>query len=185
MRDLEKTTIFFTFAEKKAQQETSALPAVALPEFKNAEEMVKYIHDVLRNGNPEKLRAVLLQLFHPGFFEEGSTVRLQAVQEQTLQQIITAVYNNKATYKMMYCQQPNYRVEQWGGGSQKKTIYITGAVNNCNSSFSIMPVNMGYKEGVPQTALKITEYGVYVRQDQDAINFVSSFSDRKKLCPND
>lgn len=185
MRDLEKKTLYFTFAEQKAKQETAALPAVSLPEFKNAEEMVKYIHDVLRNGNPEKLRAVLLQLFHPGFFEEGSTVRLQAVQEQTLQQIITAVYNNKATYKMMYCQQPNYRVEQWGGGSQKKTIYITGAVNNCNSSFSILPVNMGYKEGVPQTALKITEYGVYVRQDQDAINFVSSFSDRKKLCPND
>lgn len=104
MRDLEKKTLYFTFAEQKAKQETAALPAVALPEFKNAEEMVKYIHDVLRNGNPEKLRAVLLQLFHPGFFEEGSTVRLQAVQEQTLQQIITAVYNNKATYKMMYCQ---------------------------------------------------------------------------------
>jgi hypothetical protein len=185
VNDLQKKTLYFTFAEQKAKQETAALPAVTLPEFKNAEEMVKYLHDLLRNGTPEKFRAVLLQLLHPGYFEEGSTVRLQAHQEQTLQQVITAVYNNKATYKMMYCQTPAYKVDQWGGGSQKKTIYITGAVNNCNSSFTIAPVSMGYKEGVAQTALKITEYGIYVRQDQDAINFVSSFSDRKKLCPND
>jgi hypothetical protein len=44
---------------------------------------------------------------------------------------------------------------------------------------------MGYVDGVPQTELKIIEYGIYVRQDQDAINFVNSFSDRKKICPND
>ncbi len=185
VNDLNKKTLYFTFAEQQAKKEAAALPSVTLPDFKNAEDMVKYLHDVLRNGNPEKFRAVLLQLLHPAYFVESSTVRLQPVHEQSLQQVITTAYNNKATYKMMYCQTPAYKVDQWGGGSPKKTIYITGAVNNCNSSFTITLVNTGYKEGVAQTALRITEYGVFVRQDNDAISFVNSFSDRKKLCPND
>lgn len=184
VNDLQKKTLAFTYMEDKAKSDAAALPQVSVPEFKNAEDMVKYIHDVLRNGTPEKLRAVLLQLFHPGFFEEGSKLQLQAVQEQTLQQVITAAYKNKATYKQMYCQNPPYRVDKWADGN-RKTIYITGAVNNCNSSFTIGMVNMGYKEGVAQTALKILEYGVFVRQDADAINFISSFSDRKNLCKQD
>lgn len=185
LADFEKQTLRYTLAEQTAKQDAVRLTAlVTVPEFKNAEDMVKYLHDVLRNGNPDKLRAVLLQVFAPGFFEEGSKVQLQAVQEQNLQQVITAVYNNKATYKQMYCQNPPCRVDKWGDGN-RKTIYITGAVNNCNSSFTIGSVNMGYKEGVPQTALKVLEYGVYVRQDADAINFINSFSDRKNLCKQD
>lgn len=184
VNDLEKKTLAFTYMETKASADAAALPQVAVPQFKNAEDMVKFLHDVLRNGSPEKLRAVFLQLFHPAFFEEGSKVQLKAVEEQNLAQVITAVYNNKATYKQMYCQNPPYRVDKWADGN-RKTVYITGAVNNCNSSFTIGLVNVGYKEGVAQTALKILEYGVYVRQDADAINFINSFSDRKNLCKQD
>lgn len=184
VNDLQKKTLAFTYMEKKAAADAAALPQVVLPAFKNAEDMVRYLHDVLRNGNPEKLRAVMLQLFHPAFFEEGSKLQLKANEEQNLQNVITAVYNNKATYKQMYCQNPPYRVDKWADGN-RKTIYITGAVNNCNSSFSIGLVNAGYKEGVAQTALKILEYGIYVRQDDDAISFINSFSDRKNLCKQD
>lgn len=185
VKDMRLKTLAYTSAEDKANAEAAALPQTSVPAFNTAEEMVKFIHDVLRNGTAQKFRAVCLQLFHPGFFEEGSKVQLKAVEEQNLAGVITAAYNNKATYKQMYCQNPAYRVEQWGNDKTKKTIYITGAVNNCNSSFTIAAVNMGYKEGVPQTALRILEYGIYVRQDADAIGFINSFSDRKKLCVND
>lgn len=107
------------------------------------------------------------------------------MEEQNLANVITAVYKNKATYKQMYCQNPNYRIEKWGNSNSKKSIYITGAVNNCNSEFTIDLVNTGYIDGVPQTRLAILEYGIYVRQDQDAINFINSFSSRSKLCPGD
>ena len=185
MEDFDKQTLAYTMAEQQAGEAAAALPQMNVPAFANAEDMVKYVHDVLRNGNPKKLRAVFLQLFAPGFFEDGSKVQLRAVEEQNFAQVITAVYQNKATYKQMYCQNPAYRVEQWGNGSAKKTIYISGAVNNCNSSFSIAPVNMGYKEGVAQTALKIVEYGVFVRQDAQAIDLINSFINRKNLCKND
>lgn len=185
LADFEKQTLQYTMAEQKAARAAAILPQMHVPAFSEAEEMVKYVHDVLRNGNPEKLRAVLLQLFAPGFFEEGSKVQLRAVEEQNFAQVVIAAYNNKATYEQMYCQNPGYRVEKWGNGSGKKTIYISGAVNNCNSYFSITPVNMGFKEGVAQTALKIVEYSINVRQDAEAINFVNSFSNRKNLCKLD
>ncbi|MEP7163236.1 MAG: hypothetical protein ABI741_01005 [Ferruginibacter sp.] len=185
LRDLEKQTLAFTMAEQKASQNMATLPQVTVPEFKTAEEMVKFLHDILRNGTAEKFRAVCLQLFHPGFFEEGSKLQLKTGEEQNLERVITAVYNNKATYKQMYCQNPVYNVEKWGGGSTKKTIYIPAAVNNCRSQFIIDWVSMGYVEGVAQTKLKILEYGIYVRQDEDAISFINSFSDRKKLCSKD
>lgn len=183
--DFEKQTLQYSMAEQNAKQSAASLPLINMPAFTNAEDLVKFVHDVLRNGNPEKLRAVFLQLFAPGFFEEGSKVQLRAEEEQNLAQVITAVYQNKATYKQMYCQNPGLRIEQWGNGSGKKTIYISGAVNNCNSSFTIAPVNTGYKEGVAQTALKIVEYGIYVRQDNEAIDFINSFSNRKNLCKQD
>ncbi len=186
LSDFEKQTLAYTLSEQQAQQQAAALSAtVTIPDFKDAEEMVRFIHDILRNGTPEQFKAVMLRVMAPGFFVEGSKVQLRPDQEQNLQDVITAAYNSKASYKLMYCQQPDFRIEKWGGGSTKKTIYIAAAVNNCQSSFTISPVNTGYKEGVPQTALRIVEYGVYIRQDADALAFIQSFSDRKKICGKD
>jgi hypothetical protein len=181
---LKKQTLAFTFKENEAKNAMAVLPQVTMPPFTNAEEMVRYVHDILRNGTPEKLRAVLVQLLHPNFFEANSTVQLKPFQEEQLQLTITNVYNNKVTYQQLYCQQPEYRTQTMADGNRKE-IYIKAAVTNCTSAFTIGRVNTGYKEGVAQTALKITNYGIAVRQDADAINFINSFSNRKNLCKQD
>ena len=186
LEDFEKQTLAFTMAEQTAKQQATDLSKIiTVPVFTDAEEMLRFIHDILRNGNPEQLRAVMLQVLAPGFFVEGSTVQLLPVQEQNFADVISAVYNNKATYKQMYCQYPPYTVEKWGNSNTKRTVTIKSLVDKCNSQFIIDQVNMGYVEGVPQTKLAIQSYGIYVRQDQDAINYIKSFSDRKKICPND
>jgi hypothetical protein len=186
VRDFEKQTLAYTLSEQKAQQDAASLSrSVSVPSFTSAEDMVKFVHNIMRNGTPEQFKAAGLQLFAPGFFVEGSKVQLAPVEERNLEQVLTVLYKNKATYKQMYCQSPGYRVEKWGNSNSKKTIYIEGAVKNCNSQFTIDLVNMGYVEGVPQTKLMILQYQVNVSQEQDAINFVNSFSDRKRLCKND
>ena len=173
-------------AEQIAKEDAATLKKRLLfPEFKNPQELSKFVHDVLRNGNPQQLRAVMLQVLAPGFFVEGSKVQLTEFEEQNFANVIAAVYNNKATYKQMYCQHPQYKVERWGNSNSKQTITIPAAVHDCNTQFIIDQVNMGYVEGIPQTKLKILSYGIYVRQDQDAIDYVNSFSDRKRLCPNE
>ncbi len=186
LQDFEKQTLKYTMAEQIAQKDADALSkTITVPEFNRAEQLFQFVHDILRNGDPEKFRAVMLQVMAPGFFVEGSKVQLSDQEEQNLQNVITAAYNNKATYKQMYCQNPEMKVERWGNSNTKKTITISALVNNCNTQFIIDQVNMGYKEGVPQTKLRILSYGIYVRQDNDAIDYINSFSDRKKICPSD
>jgi hypothetical protein len=184
IRDLEKQTLAFTMAEQQSKEQLAALPKVNLPVFTDPEEMAKYIHNILRNGTPDEFKAVMMQLLGPGFFTEGSTTQLRPGMEDILNRVITDAYKNKATYKQMYCQQPPVRIEKWANG-QGKSVYLSAAITNSTTYFIIGQTNMGYVDGVPQTKLKIGEFGIHVRQDADAINFVNSFSDRRKLCPND
>lgn len=183
LRDLEKQTLAFTMNEQQAKQQAGALPQVAVPDFNTAEDMVKFLHNLLRNGNGNQFKATMLQLLAPGFYIEGSTVQLRPNVAIELDKVITEAYNNKATYKQMYCQNPQYRVEKSASGAVG--VYITAAINNCTSYFRANYVVTGYKEGVAQKALRIYEFFVKVRQDNDALAFINSFSDRKKLCPND
>lgn len=186
MEDFQKQTLEFTMAEQTAKQQAAELSKIiTVPDFADAEEMLRFLHDILRNGNPEKLRAVMLQVLAPGFFVTGSRVQLLPVEEQNLANVISAVYNDKVKYKQLYCQVPFYTVERWGNSATRRDITIKSVVDKCNTLFTIDRVNMGYVEGVPVTRLAILSYGIYVRQDQDAINYINSFSDRKKICPND
>jgi len=186
MQDFDKQTLEFTMAEQKGNAEAAKLATViSIPEFTNAEAMFKFLHNILRNGDPQKFRAVMLQVLAPGFFVPGSNVQLTPTEERNLDDVITAAYNNKATYKQMYCQVPVYNVEKWGNSNTRYDVNIKAAINNCESRYTFDRVVVGYKEGVPLTKLKIISYGIYVRQDADAILFINSFSSRKKICPND
>jgi hypothetical protein len=182
--DLRKQTLAYTMAEEQAKLQSASLPQMNVPEFATAEDLVKFMHNILRNGDESQFRAAMIKLMAQGFFIEGSSVQLRPDVEQAMRDVVIAAYRDKSTYKQMYCQNPSYRIEKWADGS-RKSIYIPGAVNDCNSMFLIGPVNAGYKEGVPQTKLRILEFNIRVRQDADAINYVNSFSDRKKMCPGD
>lgn len=183
LSSFEKQTLQFTLSEAAAKKEAAALAQYNIPDFKKNDDLLNYLHDVLRNGTPEKFRAVCIKYFHPGFFVAGSKVQLPPDQEQNLKNALTAVYNDKATYKQMYCQQAPIRSEKYPDG--RVMYYISAAVNDCVTTFMIGLANDGYKEGVMQTSLKIFEYYVRVRQDDDAIAYISSFSDRKNLCKKD
>jgi hypothetical protein len=181
VRDFEKQTLAFTINEKIAREKAASLPNVEVPAFASPREMVDFLHNLLRNGTPEQFEAVLLQVFSPNFFVEGSSTQLTAQAKQLIASTITTAWKNKATYKQQYCQ--NYLINQ--SLSSKSHIYVLGCINNVASVFGVQSFNMGYVEGVPQIKWKLTELRVGVRQDQDAIDYINSFSDRKKLCPND
>jgi hypothetical protein len=183
LEDFKKQTIMYARAEQRAKDNAAALPVVNLPMFANEEAMAKYLHQLFSNGSPEKIKAVFLQVMHPGFFENGSKVQLQDVQEQNLNNALSVAFAYKATYKQMYCLNAPIRVDNFADG--RTAFYFSGAVKNCNSMFIIGPANMGYKEGVAQIETKLFEYSISVRQDDDAINYIKSFSSRKALCKND
>jgi len=183
INDLRKKTLEFTMSEEEAKSQLASLPQITIPVFKEGEEMVKFLHNILRNGDESQFRAAMVKLMAPGFYTEGSSVQLRPDIEQALSGVVSNAYKDKSTYKQMYCQNPPYRTDKWADG--RKTIYISAVVNDCNSYFTIGQVKTGYKEGVMATELRILEFFVKVRHDDDAINYVNSFSDRKNMCKND
>jgi hypothetical protein len=179
-RELEKKTLAYTLAEEIAKKEIESLPEMKVPDFKNGKEMADFFHDILRNGNPEMLKVAMLKTLAPHLMVDGSSTQMSWQGKDMYDKAVKEAYNGDAKYKDQYCK--NYTTTSL---TSKNHIYIQGAINKCITLIGCVPSNDGYKEGVQQTKLKLVTLDITVRQDQDAISFINSFSDRKKLCPND
>lgn len=180
VRQLRKKTLAFTEREQLAQQAASSLPQVDVPEFSSVMELTKFVHNTLRNGTAEQFRAVMIKLLAPQFFEQGSKTQLTAFAEQTLNDVIKVAYKGAVTYKQEYCKTLNPTSLTEGN-----TVYFSSCIKNTVSEIAAGEYNVGYKEGVPQKALRIFRIEIRVRDDQDAMDFLNSFSNPSKLCPND
>ena len=180
IRELEKKTLAYTLAEETAQKEAASLPELNVPDFKNGKEMADFFHDILRNGTPELLKAAMLKTLAPHLMVDGSKTQFSWQGKEMYDKAVMEAFAGDSKYKDQYCK--NYSTTSL---TSKNYIYIQGAINKCITLIGCTEANDGYKDGVPQMKLKLLTLDVTVRQDQDAINFINSFSDRKKLCPAD
>jgi hypothetical protein len=180
IRELEKKTLAYTLAEETAQKEAALLPELNVPDFKSGKEMADYFHNILRNGTPEMLKAAMLKTLAPHLMVAGSKTQFSWQGKEMYDKAVKEAFGGDSKYKDQYC--TNYSTTSL---TSKNYIYIQGAINKCITLIGATEANDGYKDGVPQMKLKLLTLDVTVRQDQDAINFINSFSDRKKLCPND
>jgi hypothetical protein len=155
---------------------------VTVPEFKDHVELILYVHRALREGPPERAQAVLLAVLSPRYFAEGSTVLLNGAGAEIVNRALERAFKGRATYAQQYCADPGVDTQQ----SQGTRMYLTAAVNKLNTMMAAERTGGAYKEGVKVgEQWKLSELQVRVREDDDAIQFVSSFSDRSKLCPRD
>lgn len=180
VKQLRKKTLAFTEKETMAQQQVQSLPKVVLPEIRNAMDATNAMHNLLRNGTAEEFKAAALQLLAPSFFVQNSTTQLTPYGEQTLNDIIKRAYNGTLTYKQLYCQklQPTSL-------TSGNSVYFSSCIKNLVSEIAVAEFALGYKEGIPQKAWRIIRMEIRTRDDDDAVNFINSFSDPRKLCPND
>lgn len=180
IRELEKKTLAYTLAEETAQKEVASLPELNVPDFKSGKEMADFFHDILRNGTPELLKAAMLKTLAPHLMVDGSKTQFSWQGKEMYDKAVKEAFGGDSKYKDQYC-----KVYSTTSLTSKNHTYIRGSIDKCITLIGCAQYNDGYKEGVPQTKLKLVTLDITVRQDQDAINFINSFSDRKKLCPND
>ncbi len=180
IRELQKQSLEFTLNEQLAASAAAALPAVDVPDFQSVRELAIFVHHIMRNSDEKQFRAALLKLLSPRFFVEHSTTQLNAYGEQQLKEWSNAVYGGSILYRDEYCEQ----FAEHPLNSQK-VQYIPACLKNLASMVSVDRFTVGYKEGVAQTALRITDMNVALRTDDDAKSFLQSFSSHKSLCPND
>ena len=168
--------------ERQAQAAQTSLPQVEVPAFTRGIDLIIHTHNVLRTATPEEFEAYLMQVLAPHYFVEGSTVQLNQRGADVINQNIERAFKKQGTYQQQYCREAS--VDK--GRSSEKRLYILGAINNVNTMIAVDLFGGQYVEGVKTgQQWKISDLYVGTRQDQDALDFIASFSDRSKLCPKD
>ncbi len=179
MRELEKKTLAYTLAEETASKESAGLPELNVPDFKNAREMADFFHDLLRNGSPELLKVAMLKTLAPHLMVDGSKTQFSWQGKEMYDKAVKEAFGGDMKYKDQYCK--NYSTSSL---TSKSYIYIKGVLDKAITMVGTITANDGYKEGVPIVKLKLINLDITVRQDQDAVSYINSFSDRSKLCSN-
>lgn len=168
--------------EQAAQAALSSLPQMDIPKFKSGVELVLYLHNLLLDGTPEQVEAFLMKTLAPSAFVSGSTTQLNRRGADMINNTIKNAFKKRGTYKQQYCRNPFVDKRR----SSKSRIYINGCINKVSTMIAFGKFGGGYKEGVKTGGeWKITDLYVGTRQDDDAIAYINSFSNRSKLCPND
>jgi len=91
---------------------------------------------------------------------------------------IDAAYNKDGTFAMQYFTIAQIDLKR----SSEKHIYIIGAMDKIATLISGIEEKGGYTNGVAQTTWKITNIDVGTRQDDDALAYFASFTDKSKMC---
>ncbi|MBK8608555.1 MAG: hypothetical protein IPL84_00990 [Chitinophagaceae bacterium] len=179
-KQMELKTLAYTLAEDIARKEAASLPQLEVPDFKTAAAMADFLHQILREGNPQLLKVAMMKTLAPAMMVDGSKTQFSWQGKEMYDKAIKLAYEGDAKYKDQYCR--NYTTTSL---TSKSYIYIQSCIQGNITRIGTILVNEGYKDGVPQEKIKLYNLDLGVRQDQDAINFINSFSDRKKLCPKD
>lgn len=171
-------------AEQQALQRMSSLPQIAIPAFKDAYEAAAFVYTQIRTGTPESLEAVLRQMLGTAYFVQGSTTQLNGMGERVVRETAQKAYQGTHKFKNQYCANPVVDVQRTK--SSRNRVYFLGVVNNLSSQVAFELGGGRYVDGQKVDQVwKITDLQVYLRDQPDVREFINSFSDWKKLCPND
>jgi hypothetical protein len=181
VKQLEKTTLAFTLNEQRSKERLAGMPEISVPEFSSFPELVAFIHNILREGTPEQFEAAIIKVLAPRYFVAGSTTQLNQSGAELINKAVAAAFKGNMSYKTLYCK--NFLVNK--SLTTPKHIVVLACMEKVGSTFDGDQFNVGYVEGRPQLKWKLSNVSLGVRKDDDAVNFIKSFSDRKKLCPND
>lgn len=171
-------------ANRQINERMSVLPQVTIPAFKDANEAATFVYRQIREGTPESVEALLRKMMGSYYYQEGSTTLLNGHGEETLQRVIEKAFKGIHKFSNQYCANPVVDVNRTR--SSRNRVYFMGVVNNLASQIAFEIQGGKYVDGVKTgQEWKITDIQIYLRDDQEVRDFIGSFSDWKKLCPND
>lgn len=96
--------------EKEAQRTVASLPPIDIPEFNSANHVIQYTHELLIEGDKNKVKAYLYKMLASFYFEEWSEVVLNRKGED----LVNGVLANLEHYKVVFCKHPSIKHQQDG-----------------------------------------------------------------------
>lgn len=134
-----KPRLNLQLANAAATQKMAALPAMSLPAFGSAKEVVDYAYKILRDGDEKQLEAFLRQTLAPSFFA-GNGPALTPFGEQLVSNVTLQVYGDDVKFKDQY--PPALRL---GSLTSRKHFYVGSCFANVNSTIAVDNFNGVWK----------------------------------------
>lgn len=97
-----KKTLAQLNAVRAAEAFKKSLAVVELPDFKSANHLMQFTHELLLEGNEEKVRAFMYQMLPPSFFQEWSEIVLNQNGERIMDEALEDLTN----YSKAFCKHP-------------------------------------------------------------------------------
>ena len=114
------------------------------------------------------------------YLEVGSDVQLNYFGRELVDKIIKDAFGYKYKYADQIC-----RTYTFGDLSSERHVNINGSVPGSGMMMNGVLVPSGFKNGVQQLKWEITLFQVFILQDKKTTDYINSFDDPSKLCPND
>lgn len=176
---LRRKSLAYTMNEQMATSATQIIyPDDSLIRFSTMKDLSSAIHKVLHSGKPDYLKAMLTRLFARNLMVDGSNVQVNGIGEQMINKTIEAAYKGDATYAMQYCPLANIDHKK----SNEKHIYLNGGMEKVVTLISGIQEKGAMVNGVAETTWKIANIDVGTRQDDEALKYFASFTDKEKWC---
>lgn len=175
---LRRKSLAYSINEQNAKAAKAMGPTVDVNNITNMQQLATLVHNTMHKGTPDELKATLTQLFARNLMVDGSTVQVNGLGEQMINKAIEVAYKGDGTYAMQYCPTPNIDPKR----SNEKHIYIMGGMDKVVTLISGIEEKGAYINGVAQNTWKITNIDVGTRQDEDALAYFASFTDKSKMC---
>ncbi len=181
IKELRLKTLEYSLEEEKAKAHMNELPEVEIPKFEKFIDLFNDIHEILLSGDEKKLEAVLIQtLSKKKYLEVGSDVQLNYFGRELVDKITKDAFGYKYKYADQIC-----RTYTFGDLSSERHVNINGSVPGSGMMMNGVLVPGGFKNGVQQWIWEITLLQVFILQDKKSTDYINSFDDPSKLCPND
>jgi hypothetical protein len=103
-------TLDETERERTARQMLAALPELTVPEFQSANHVIQFTHELLIEGDRDKVTACLHRMLQPYFFEEWSEVALNGNGRDLIESVLAGL----AEYKTAFSRHPQIKHQQEG-----------------------------------------------------------------------
>jgi hypothetical protein len=124
VKDWECKTLGMLYMKEHATEEFEKLPAIEVPEFKSAEEMIWFTHRFFMTSSPDQIRKYLWANLSPNFFSKCGDFILSDKGEDMIESIIAFTQAERGSYSQTYCEYPKVK-EQQGTNTDYTITYYT------------------------------------------------------------
>ena len=118
-----------------AKAALEAMPESEIPNFASELEAMMFAHKIFSEADQAKVKAFMIRMLSPYYFEEGSDVILNNSGVKKVNSVLEVLFGGSGTYMDQYCENPKVKTQQqtmielWNRAKDRYTRFTAGKFN--------------------------------------------------------